>query len=137
MTEPELLIYPAELTYPAAADHVPPPRGRTAYQYTAERFDRLPGSLLFWGPYLDLKAGVYVLNFIGEVEGRLSLEFTYDSGRMRIKRIELGEFAAPVCIVLVRAARAFEIRALKTPALDRLRLDGIRLQRVYPGEERP
>lgn len=130
------MINPARLTYPAVDGRVAPRYG-VAYEYTADRFDQVPGSFLFWGPYLDLDAGVYVINFVGQVEGRLSLEFIHDSGKMRIKRIDLDDFAAPACVVLVRTVRALEIRALKTPTLERLRLEGIRIQCVYRGEAPP
>jgi hypothetical protein len=133
VTEPELLIHPVRLSYPEASSGSVPPRGAGAYEYTADRFDAVSGSFLFWGPYLDLKAGVYVVDFIGEVEGRFSVEFIHDGGKMRVKQIELDDFDAPACVVLVQAVEKFEIRGLKTRELKRLRLEGIRLRCVYLG----
>jgi hypothetical protein len=130
VSESELIITAAHLTYPTASGRMSD-RYSGTYEYTADHFDNVVGSFLFWGPYLDLGAGVYVLDFIGEVAGRLSLEFLHDAGKIRIKRIDIGEFAAPACVVLVRSVHAFEIRALKTQPLERLRLDAIRLQCVY------
>jgi hypothetical protein len=134
VNELELTIGPTWFTYPAAGCGAVPRYG-SSYEYTADCFDRVAGSLLFWGPYLDLAAGVYLLDFVGAVDGRLSLEFVHDSGRMRIKRIELDDFRMPACVVLVEAVNGFEMRALKTRALQRLTLDGVRLQCVYPGAE--
>lgn len=130
MYELELMIGPAELSYPAASDGAAVGRGG-AYEYGQDRFADVAGPFLFWGPYLDLAAGVYVADFHGEVQGRLSLEFVHDSGRMRIKRIDLDDFGKPACIVLLTAVKGLEIRALKTQALERLRLEGIRIQCVY------
>jgi hypothetical protein len=131
VSEVELLIDAVRLSYPEAADGAPEPRAGAAYEYSADRFDQVSGSFLFWGPYLDLDAGVYVLTFIGEVEGEFTVEFIHDMGKMRVKRIDLGDFATPACVVLVRAVRKFEIRGLKTHALRRLRLDGVRLHCVH------
>lgn len=132
MSEQEVLIRPAQLTFAAVTDGAERRYG-AAYEYTADKFDKVAGSFLFWGPYLDLDAGVYVLDFIGEVEGGLAVEFIHDFGRMRIKRLTLGDFASPACIVLVRSVKKFEIRAIKTPTLKQLKLEGIRLHCVYRG----
>ena len=137
MNDPELLIQAARLTYPDAIGDAPAMHAGDAYEYTADNFDRVSGSFLFWGPYLDLDAGVYVLNFIGEVEGELAVEFLHDTGKMRVKRIGLSDFEPPTCIVLVRAVSKFEIRGLKTRALARLRLEGIRVQCVHRVAESP
>jgi hypothetical protein len=129
--ELELLIDAARLSYPEAAGGGPGPRGGGAYDYVADGFDKVSGSFLFWGPYIDLEAGVYVLNFLGEVEGELAVEFIHDMGKIRVKRIGISDFRAPACVVLLRPAAKFEIRGLKTRALRRLRLEGIRLQCAY------
>ncbi len=91
----------------------------------------MAGSFLFWGPYLDLDAGVYVVKFLGEIEGQFSAEFIHDSGRMRIKQITVDDFEMPACVVLQRSVTRFEIRGIKTRAVERLRLDGVRLNCVY------
>ena len=131
MIELEQPIDAARLSYPEIAGGAPTPLVGGVYEYTSDGFDQVPGSFLFWGPYLDLDAGVYVLNFIGEVEGELTVEFIHDTGKMRIKRISLGDLATPACVVLIRAVSKFEIRGVKTRALRRLRLEGIRLQCVH------
>jgi hypothetical protein len=133
VTEPELLIDAAQLSYPDASGGAVSPRGGDAYEYTADRFENVSGAFLFWGPYLDLKPGVYVADFLGEVEGRFSVEFIHDDGKMRVKQIELDNFDAPACIVLPQAIEKFEIRGLKTRGLKRLKLEGIRLRCVYRG----
>ena len=131
MSELELLIDAARLSYPEAAGGAPGPRVGGVYDYTADGFGQVPGSFLFWGPYLDLDPGVYVLNFIGEVEGELSVEFIHDMGKIRIKRVSLSDLGTAVCVVLVQAVNRFEIRGVKTRALHRLRLEGIRLHCVH------
>ncbi|HEX5319714.1 MAG TPA: hypothetical protein VFW46_11185 [Stellaceae bacterium] len=129
MNEPDLTIDPARLTYPAG--HAPATRYAGTYEYTAECFDKIAGSFLFWGPYLDLDPGVCVVEFLGEVAGQFCVEFIHDSGRMRIKQITVDDFAAPVCLVLRRAVARFEIRGIKTRSLERLKLDAIRLHYAY------
>jgi hypothetical protein len=131
VSEEELLIDAARLSYPEAAGRTPGRGVGGVYEYAADGFDKVPGSFLFWGPYLDLDAGVYALYFLGQVEGELSVEFIHDMGKMRVKRISLSDLDAPACVVLVQAVKKFEIRGLKTRALHRLRLEGIRLHCVH------
>jgi hypothetical protein len=133
VTEAELLIDAARLSYPDVSGGAAALPITGTYEYAADRFDAVSGSFLFWGPYLDLKAGVYVVDFIGEVEGRFSVEFIHNGGKMRVKQTEFDNFDAPACVVLLQAVEKFEIRGQKTRALRRLRLEGIRLRCVYPG----
>ena len=89
---------------------------------------------LFWGPYLPLPAGVYILTFNGELRGRLTIEFAAKSGGLRLSSAIVEDFARSLCFVLRRAVDDFEIRGVTTPALHFLRLDSVLLRCVYASE---
>ncbi|HVC54027.1 MAG TPA: hypothetical protein VND87_18555 [Stellaceae bacterium] len=104
---------------------------RGTIEYHAEWRENLAGSRLFWGPYVALAAGVYLLAFSGGVEGELTLDFAHRGGNVLLKRVGLTDFAAPVCLVLTEPAADFEMQAVKTRELRALKLEAIAFHRVY------
>lgn len=100
-------------------------------EYKDSLGDQAPGSLVFWGPYLALGPGVYLLRLRGALEGTLTLDFACNQGRHVLKAAEISELARPICLVLRTGVKDLEIRALKSPALRSLTLSGLSVRCAY------
>ena len=105
--------------------------GRNGIEYQTQWHERIGGRRLFWGPYVALAAGVYLLAFSGRVEGELTVDFAHRGGNILLKRAGLTDFAEPVCLVLTEPVADFEMQAVKTRALRALTLESIAFHRVY------
>ena len=95
----------------------------------AIRFDRdadggVNESVLFFGPYARLDAGLYGFAFDGELSGELDLAFTADEGASIFARVSVSSFAEPIVVDLPRSVDKFEIVGRRTPNLERLMLRG-------------
>jgi hypothetical protein len=64
--------------------------------------------IIFHGPYIDLKAGRYTIQFDGSLQGKLNLTFARDFGHP-IKSVTINSFEKHVELVLDAPAKAFEI----------------------------
>jgi glycosyltransferase involved in cell wall biosynthesis len=100
-------------------------RARSIYYNSAIRYDHardgaVPERTLFFGPHVALPAGRYAFRFDGEIDGRLDLAFTANSGARQIARFEVTRFDEPVVIELSAPAQKFEIVGAKTPSLKHL-----------------
>jgi hypothetical protein len=103
--------------------------------YEAARHRAIAEPVLFFGPYIDLEAGVYLFRFDGHVEGVLAVRFTHRCG-LPLKQVALADFRAPLCLVLRRPVSAFEVVGEKTPSLTALRIAAVLVERVA-GAPRP
>lgn len=92
---------------------------------------RIPGPFIFWGPYIALDAGVYLVTARGRMEGRLTLDFACDGAATRLKTATLADMSDPVCLVLTKAVSDFEVRAIKTPELRALLLESLSICCAY------
>jgi glycosyltransferase involved in cell wall biosynthesis len=104
-------------------------RNRPIRRNGAIRFDResdggVNESLLFFGPYARLAAGLYEFAFDGELSGELDLAFTADEGASIFARVTVSSFAEPIVVDLPRSVEQFEIVGSRTPTLERLILRG-------------
>jgi len=120
-------IRAADLTCDAGfrPDSGPAARRDDAIQYRAEAHDRIAGRFIFYGPYIHLEPGVYLLTFEGQLDGPLILDFACSGGKTRLKTLTIGNFADPVCLVLTQPAPQFEVRGATTASLQSMRLESI------------
>lgn len=91
--------------------------------------DRQPGpsdSVLLYGPYLSLSPGRYAFSFVGTIDGRLSVRFTSQFGRVILKKEILDSFDTPILIHIHELAEQFEIVACRTDSLKSVSLSEIR-----------
>ena len=88
-------------------------------------------SRLFWGPYIELPAGVYLFQFDGRVEGMLMVDFVCQRGNRQLKAARLTDFSNPVCLVLTRQVEDFEVRGATTKTLRSLTLKLIEVHRAF------
>lgn len=105
-------------------------RRNGAIEYEAERLSAIPEPILFYGPYIPLAAGVYLLGFKGRLDGTLALDFAHGRGRS-FKATSLDGFIDPICLVITKPLEDFEVRGVRTPLLKSLRLEGIEVERIY------
>ena len=101
-----------------------------AIEFDEARHQAGPGQTLFYGPYIALEPGVYLLTFSGSLDGALMLDFAHDGGRS-FRELEVESFARPVCLVVTEPLGDFEVRGRKSPSLRSLRLEGVEVERVY------
>jgi hypothetical protein len=87
--------------------------------------------LIFWGPYVSLPAGVFLISLNGCLDGRLTLEFACDQGNRLIKTTVLDAFSEPVCLILIEPVVDLELRARNTPLLQSLQLAAISISCAY------
>ncbi len=106
-----------------------------AIEYSAQLHDRIPGSRLFWGPYVSLRAGVYLFEFTGQIEGELRLEVAHRRGNILLKTAKLNDFDRPLCVVVLQHVRDLEVRGIKTEALRALRLESLAIHQAYRAPE--
>ena len=106
--------------------------GARIIQFSSEDFDDQPvGKHLFWGPYLELKPGVYIATVQGKLKGHLTLEVVYRGGNSVIKKQTIDELNPLVCFVLLQPVQDLEIRAVKTPGFKTLTLEAVSLSCAY------
>ncbi len=128
-TVPFLTVAAAELVAPP--EHGVAPRRGASIDYTAGEDRRAPGTRLFWGPYVALAAGVYLLRFNGRLDGTLAVEFAHDRGNRVIAAETLAGFERYCCLVLTRPVADLEIRGTKTAELRGFSLESIAVHRLF------
>jgi Protein of unknown function (DUF5672) len=126
-----MIVDPADLRCPEAfADAGESPRRRDgALAYEPGQLARIAEPVLFYGPYIALDAGVYLIKLEGCLAGAVRLRFTHSSGAP-ISETVLSSFAEPVLLILPHPVAAFEVSALRTPTLEALRLEAIAIERI-------
>ena len=102
-----------------------------AILFNASLRERIPGKFIFWGPYVGLAAGVYLVTVNGEMAGRMTLDFVCHQASTQLKTVTLEDLSQPVCLVLMQAVKDLEIRALKTPLLRSFALESIDIRCAY------
>jgi hypothetical protein len=131
--EPFLTIKAAELvsSTDSRADSAASRLWRRTIDYSATAHQGSSGSRLFWGPYIELQAGVYLFQFEGRVEGMLMVDFVCQRGTRQLKAARLTDFSNPVCLVLTRQVEDFEVRGATTKTLRSLTLKLIEVHRAF------
>ena len=107
------------------------PLRRRTIDYSAAAQQGFSGLRLFWGPYIELQAGVYLFQFDGRVEGMLMVDFVCQRGTRQLKVARLTDFCNPVCLVLTRQVEDFEVRGATTKTLRSLSLKLIEVHRAF------
>ena len=105
-------------------------REGSAIAYDADRLGAVAEPMLFYGPYIALEPGVYLVSFRGRVVGDLFVDFAHDHGRV-FKAVTLPDFEQPICLVVTRRLENFEVRGSRTPLLKTLQLEAIAMECVY------
>ena len=100
-------------------------------EFDADRYAAVDEAVLFYGPYITVNSGVYLLTFEGELDGRLTLRFTHQEGRL-IRELSVDSFAKIVCLPLTERYEAWEIVGVRTAALKSLKLAAIRMHQLNP-----
>lgn len=103
--------------------------------YSSEFADKIPGHFLFWGPYLELAPGVYLVTFGGRLDGRLTVDFACNRGGTALKSVVVEDLSEAICLVLMQPVGDLEIRATKSAALRRLSLETVTIQCAYLAAE--
>ena len=88
-------------------------------------------NIIVWGPYIDLRPGVYMLKFVGEIEGSAVMQMTHNGGNSQLKRSIIGSESQTACFILRHPVSDFEIRLARTPSLRRLTLLSLKLCCAY------
>lgn len=114
---------------PMASFFFPPGLGAVngEFVYDSDRQPGPPDSVLLYGPYLSLSPGRYAFSFVGTINGKLSVRFTCQFGRVILRTEILDNFDAPVLIQIDELAEHFEIVAYRTDSLKSVLLSEIRL----------
>jgi hypothetical protein len=131
--EPFMTIKAADLTcWPTSrADSPLAPLRRRTIDYSAAAHQGFSESRLFWGPYIELQAGVYLFQFDGRVEGMLLVDFVCQRGNRQLKAARLTDFSNPVCLVVTRQVEDLEVRGATTKTLRSLTLNLIEVHRAF------
>ena len=100
-------------------------------EFDAARSAAVDEPVLFFGPYITVEPGIYLLDFEGELDGVLRLRFTHHQGQL-IKEVSVDSFGPLVCLALTRRYDEFEVVGERTAALKSFRLHSIGVRYIKP-----
>src|SRR5260221_13524132 len=84
-TTREIIISARKFSCPEACRN--PTEPTNSINFTSDMLKKFNGDCIFWGPYIAVPAGVYIIRIIGRLYGRVILDFVYQSGNAQIKEV--------------------------------------------------
>jgi glycosyltransferase involved in cell wall biosynthesis len=101
-------------------------------EFDARTHGQVAESVLFFGPYITVEPGVYLLSFNGELDGELQIRFTHQGGTRVVKELLVNRFDRLLCLPLTSRLDRFEVVGLRTAALRSMKLQSISVHHIDP-----
>jgi glycosyltransferase involved in cell wall biosynthesis len=101
-------------------------------EFDARTHGQVVESVLFFGPYITVEPGVYLLSFNGELDGELQIRFTHQGGTRVVKELLVNSFGRLLCLPLTSRLDRFEVIGLRTAALRSMKLQSISVHHIDP-----
>jgi glycosyltransferase involved in cell wall biosynthesis len=131
LVRPRFFIIPAsDLTVsPKYVENLTTPvRVNSTIRYSKAIHGQVESDLLFFGPRIALRPGLYDLRFDGTLDGELELHVAAD-GEVLLATGSLKTFKEPFSFVAPAAVRSFEVVGLRSESLNFMTLRSILLER--------
>jgi hypothetical protein len=100
-------------------------------EYRDDLSNNISGPFLFWGPYVTLGPGTYLIWINGKLSGNLTLELACERGEMILKECTISDLNSPICLVLTSIAKDLELRAIKSDMTQLFTLESVSIRCAY------
>ena len=99
------------------------------FEWDAEKNGVVDEPVLFYGPYMDMKAGTYTLDIYGEGVGNAYMEITASFGNKRIADFEVDSWPYRTSFTLEQDVQHFEIVLRKSETMKHIVVSQLKLTR--------